>query len=94
MAIKIEVVYANPEAQQLISLEVPEHCTVLQAIQFSGILKQFPEINLSQNKVGIFGKIVELNALVSEGDRVEIYHPLLIDPKEARKSRAKKQKTL
>lgn len=92
MAIKVEVVYANPKYQQLISLEVPENCSVLAAIQISGIIEQFPEINLQKNKVGIFGKIIELNSCVTEGDRIEIYCPLLIDPKEARKSRAKKQK--
>lgn len=92
MAKKIEVVYASPTQQELINFEVPENCSVIDAIKISGILEQFPEIDLNKNKVGIFGKIVELNALAAEGDRIEIYYPLLIDPKEARKSRAKKQK--
>jgi len=92
MAIKIEVVYASPTQQKLIALEVSENCSVIDAVKISGILEQVPEIDLNKNKVGIFGKIVELNSLVTEGNRIEIYHSLLIDPKEARKSRAKKQK--
>jgi len=90
--IKVEVAYANAEKQALIALQVAKGCTVQTAIEQSAILKQFSEIDLSVNKVGIFSKSVELTTVLHEGDRVEIYHPLLIDPKAARKARAKRQK--
>lgn len=92
--LNIEVVYANPKQQILIHLQVEQGTLVSDAIQKSGILTQFPEIDLNHYKVGIFSKIVLLNAILQEGDRVEIYHPLLVDPKAARVQRAKQQKQL
>ena len=88
----VEVVYANPERQTLISLQVELGACVNEAIQQSDILSQYPEIDLQHYKVGIFSKIVLLDAILRAGDRVEIYHPLLIDPKKARLLRAKRQK--
>ena len=88
---RIEVAYAKPEEQVILVVRVEEGCRAQEAIQRSGILERFPEINLAQNKVGIFSKMVELNALLREGDRVEIYRPLMIDPKQARRARAKEQ---
>ncbi len=85
----IEVAYARPEQQLIIELPDALDMTVQQAIEASGILQQFPEIDLAVNKVGIFGKTVSLDAALAAGDRVEIYRPLVADPKEARRRRAK-----
>lgn len=90
--IKIEVAYATSQRQVIIPLQISSTATIKQAIEQSGILKQFPEINLQINKVGIFGEIVQLNHLLHSGDRVEIYRPLTMDPKLARRLRAEKQK--
>jgi putative ubiquitin-RnfH superfamily antitoxin RatB of RatAB toxin-antitoxin module len=83
------VVYALPEKQVLIALEVEEGTTALAAIERSGILQQFPGANPRRDGVGVFGKRVTLDRLLREGDRVEIYHPLIADPKAARRERAK-----
>ena len=85
----VEIAYAQPQEQVILSVIVEEGCRTVDAIQASGILQRFPEINLAQNKVGIFGKVVDLQAVLREGDRVEIYRPLLVDPKQARRARAK-----
>ncbi len=87
----IEVAYADQTQQALIGLQVAPGTSVLEAIYQSNILTQFSTIDLSYYKVGIFSEIVTLTTRVQAGDRVEIYHPLLIDPKVARKQRAKKQ---
>jgi len=87
--IAIEVAYAKPDQQVIIPLTIPESSTVEQAIQLSGILKQFPEVNLATAKIGIFSKLTSLSAIVGVGDRIEIYRPLTIDPKQARRLRAK-----
>jgi putative ubiquitin-RnfH superfamily antitoxin RatB of RatAB toxin-antitoxin module len=89
--IHIEVAYAKPEEQRVISLTIQIPCTAQQAIEQSGILIFFPEIDLSQNKIGIFSKPCALNIQLREGDRVEIYRPLLVDPKEIRRRRAMQQ---
>lgn len=85
----IEVVYATPEQQLIITLNLDEGTTVEAAIIASGLLARFPDITLS-NTVGIFGKVCELNQVLKTGDRVEIYRPLVHDPKEARRQRAAK----
>jgi uncharacterized protein len=84
----IEVAYALPEVQLIIELQVENGTTVEQAIQRSGILQRFPEIDLSLNKVGIFGKQVSPQQPVQAGDRIEIYRGLIADPKLARRQRA------
>ena len=84
----VEVAYARPDAQALLTVAVAPGATVGDAIKLSGILRQFPEIDLAVNKVGIFGKPSSLHAPVQGGDRVEIYRALIADPKEARKQRA------
>lgn len=86
--IRVEVAYARPEQQALIPVEVPEGATLEQAIVQSRIQEQFPEIQLQTAKVGVFGKLGKLSAILRAGDRVEIYRPLLADPKEVRKQRA------
>ncbi|MFM8330209.1 MAG: RnfH family protein [Candidatus Methylumidiphilus sp.] len=89
---QIEVAYAKPEEQLIVALEVNPDCTVADAIQQSGLLPRFPEIDLAGgNKTGIFGKLCKLDQVLQEGDRVEIYRPLLADPKENRRLRAGKR---
>lgn len=88
--IKIEVVYARFDQQHLITVEVEESATIEAAIVHSGLLQIFPEIDLTKQKVGVFSKPRELHDQVVMGDRIEIYRPLLIDPKEARRAKAKK----
>ncbi len=90
--IPIEVAYASASQSWLIPFEVEEGTTVQQAIASSGILEQCPDINLQTNKVGLFSKIIELDVPVRAGDRIEIYRPLILDPKEARRLRAEKAK--
>lgn len=85
---KVGVAYATPAKQLWLSLDVPEGATVKDVIEKSGIMKQFPEINLETQKVGVFGKITALDAVVEEGARVEIYRPMTADPKTV-KRRAK-----
>ena len=90
--IKVEVAYALPEQQVIIPLQVDQGTTIEEVITLSGVLQQFPDIDLSQNKVGIFGKIAKPDTILRERDRVEIYRPLIADPKESRRRRADKKK--
>jgi uncharacterized protein len=92
MNIIVEVVYALPEEQTVFSLSIPLGTTVLGVIERSGILNQYPEIDLKQQPVGIFGQVVALETVVEAQDRVEIYRPLIKDPMEARRIRALEQK--
>lgn len=85
---KVEVAYALPGEQAIIPVEVPITATVEEAIRESGVMQKFPEIDLQVNKVGIFGKLAKLSAVLRPLDRVEIYRPLLADPKEVRRQRA------
>lgn len=85
--INVEVAYASEERQLIISIKVPENTTVEQAIEISKICETFPEIDLQKNKVGIFSRIVSLGEKLTEGDRIQIFRPLKIDPKKARKDR-------
>ena len=86
--VAVEVAYASAEKEVVIPLSVTPPCTVRQAIEQSGILNQFKEIDLTQNKVGIFSKKVALGVVLQSGDRVEIYRPLLINPKDRRRKLA------
>ena len=88
--VRVEVAYALRDRQALLAVEMEDGGTVRQAIQRSGILGQFPEIDLARAKVGIFGRTVSLDAPVRDGDRVEIYRPLIADPKNARRERAQR----
>jgi putative ubiquitin-RnfH superfamily antitoxin RatB of RatAB toxin-antitoxin module len=88
----IEVVYALPQQQDLIRLELPAGSTLQQALETSGLLQKFPEIDLAQNKFGIYGKLARLETPLRDHDRVEIYRSLLADPKETRKQRAAENK--
>ncbi len=91
--IDIEVAYAKPEEQVILKQSVAADATVEQALTESGLLDRFPEIDLSINKVGVFGKLCKLNANLRPGDRIEVYRALIADPKEARRKRAKEDKT-
>jgi putative ubiquitin-RnfH superfamily antitoxin RatB of RatAB toxin-antitoxin module len=83
----VGVCYADADRQLWLKMEVPDDSSVEQAILRSGILKRFPEIDLSTQKVGIFGKLVKLDAPVKEGDRIEIYRPIIADPRTVRRRR-------
>ena len=87
----IEVIYALPEEQELITLDVEQGTTAEQAVKLSGVLEKFPEIDLEKNKLGIFGKAVKADEVLRDKDRVEIYRPLIADPKESRRKRAEKK---
>lgn len=86
--IHVEVVYALPQEQRVVSLVVNRELTVEEIIVQSGLLTLYPEIDLKQNKVGVYSRNVKLNATVRDQDRIEIYRPLLADPKEIRRKRA------
>lgn len=89
--VTIEIVYANPDVQTLLTIQTSSGTTVLDAIRQSDILKQFPEIDLTKNKVGIFGKLTTLSYVLRNKDRIEIYRPLQTDPKQARRNRVKQE---
>jgi len=88
--IRVEVAYALPEKQYLQRVTLSEGATVEEAINASGLLELRSDIDLAKNKVGIFSRPVKLADAVQDGDRVEIYRPLIADPKELRRKRAEK----
>ena len=92
--IQIEVVYAKQEQQALLKLMVEEGTTAQQAVEQSGILQQFPEIDPTQLKLGIFSKAIKSETVLRERDRVEIYRSLIADPKAVRRSRAEAGKVM
>jgi len=92
--IEIEVAYARPDQQVILSVTVPADATIEDAVRHSGVLEQFPEIDLADNKVGIFGKLVKLDGSLHPGDRIEIYRALIADPKEVRRQRAAEGKRM
>jgi len=92
--IPVEVAYALPEKQVILKLMVAPDATLEGAIRTSGILEQFPDIDLGKNKVGVFGKPGKLSDALHPGDRVEIYRPLIADPREVRKKRAAEGKVM
>jgi putative ubiquitin-RnfH superfamily antitoxin RatB of RatAB toxin-antitoxin module len=87
---EVTVVYALPLEADATSLRVPDGATAGQAIQLSGVLERHPEIDLRCGRIGIFGRWVGLEQRLQAGDRVEIYRPLLADPKEVRRQRARR----
>lgn len=90
--ISIEITYALPDKQTLLSLSVKPDTSVQEAIEQSGILQLHTDIDLATNRVGIWYKTTKLTTLIKAGDRIEIYRPLIADPKEVRKLRAEKAK--
>ena len=92
--ISIEVAYALPDEQIILDVDIEPTDTVETAIRKSGILEQFSEIDLTKSRVGIFGKMSKLDKTLNERDRIEIYRPLIADPKEVRKKRAAEGKRM
>jgi len=78
---KISIAYINPNKNYWLKFDVPDECTAMDAIKVSGILEQFPEIDLEKQKIGVYGKIIKPGLQVKEGDRIEIYRPITADPK-------------
>ncbi len=91
---QIEVVYALRDKQTLLELEANEGVTLKQAVEASGMLDIYPQIDLIKDKTGIFGKIAKLDAILRDKDRVEIYRPLVADPKAVRKERVAQGKKM
>jgi len=94
MSINIEVVYALADVQTLIKKAVPEGTTVMGGIEASGILLKYPALDLSAHKLGIFGKLTKPDTVLRDKDRIEIYRPLIADPKEVRRRRAEEGKVM
>lgn len=92
--IPVEVVYALPDRQVILALEVPAAASIADVIAQSGILQQFPDIDIDSSKVGVFGKLGKLTDSLHAGDRIEIYRPLIADPKAVRKQRAAQGKKM
>ncbi|MCZ6525637.1 MAG: RnfH family protein [Gammaproteobacteria bacterium] len=92
-SLHIEVAYAQARQVHVIPLRVTADTSIRLAIQNSGILERCPEIDLAVNKIGVFSKLRDLDSVVRDGDRIEIYRPLIADPKDARRARAARQKT-
>ena len=92
--LKVEVCYALPDKQFLVPVVLAEGATLQRAIEASGLLEKHPEIDLQKNKFGIFAKLSQLDTVVRDRDRVEIYRPLIADPKEVRKQRAAEGKVM
>jgi putative ubiquitin-RnfH superfamily antitoxin RatB of RatAB toxin-antitoxin module len=90
--IHVEVVYALPLEQRVITLAVEAEMTVKEIIEQSGVMDIYPKIDLAKNKVGVFSRNVKLDSTVMDKDRIEIYRPLLADPKEIRRKRAEQAK--
>lgn len=92
--VHVEVVYALRDRQELVRLSVAPGTTVQQAIDMSGLFVRHPELSPAQNKLGIYGKLVKGDVVLRDGDRIEIYRPLLADPKEVRRKRAEEGKVM
>jgi putative ubiquitin-RnfH superfamily antitoxin RatB of RatAB toxin-antitoxin module len=87
-SLKVEVVYALPGGEDVVSLELRPGATAADAVRASGLLQRHPEIDLGRYRIGIYGRVVAKQAPLADGDRVEVYRPLLAEPKEARRRRA------
>ncbi|MDD2864077.1 MAG: RnfH family protein [Methylococcaceae bacterium] len=83
----IGVCYAEAERQLWVRLEVPDESTIQEAIELSGVLKQYPQIDLTTQKVGVYGKLAKLDAPIREGDRIEIYRKITADPQQVQRRR-------
>ncbi len=92
--INVEVCYALAEKQALVSVKLPQGATLQQALEASGLLVKHPEIDLKKNKFGVFAKLSKPDSVLRDRDRVEIYRPLIADPKEVRKQRAAEGKVM
>jgi len=91
---QVEVIYALPDEQKILTVDLQEGQTAKDAIELSGILQRYPELDIDKLVIGIFGKKVKLDKALRDRDRVEIYRPLIADPKEVRKRKAAEGKKL
>ena len=92
---KIEITYALPDRQELVTINLPEGSTVMQAVEASGLLQKYPEIDPGGvNKLGVFAKLAKADTVLRDRDRVEIYRPLIADPKEVRRQKAAEGKVM
>ncbi|HEY9193852.1 MAG TPA: RnfH family protein [Methyloversatilis sp.] len=92
--IHVQVAYALPDRQDIVTIELPEGASAQQAVESSGLLQKHPEIDLARNKLGVFAKLVKADQILRDRDRVEIYRTLIADPKEVRRQRAAEGKVL
>ncbi|MEO6146514.1 MAG: RnfH family protein [Sulfuriferula sp.] len=92
--ITVEIAYARPDTQVIIPVRTTVDATAIQAIERSGMLEKFPEIDIKQNKIGVFGKLTKPDTVLRDKDRVEIYRKLIADPKEVRRQRAEEGKAM
>ncbi len=92
--IQVEVTYAHTERQDVVPLTLPAGATLQQALEASGLLAKYPEIDAAKGKFGIYSKLARLDTVLRDLDRVEIYRPLIADPKEVRKQRAAEGKVM
>lgn len=93
--IRVEVVYALPDHQELVRLELAAGATAQDAVEASGLLEKYPDIEVGgRNKLGIYAKLAKADSVLRDRDRVEIYRPLIADPKTVRKQRAEKGKAM
>ncbi len=92
--LNVEVCYALPAKQLLIKVKLPQGSTLQQALEASGVLLKHPEIDLKKNKFGVFAKLSKVDTVLRDRDRIEIYRPLIADPKEVRKQRAAEGKVM
>ncbi len=90
--IKVEVAYALPDKQTIVALDVPPGTQAIEAVKLSGIESRFEGLDAGNSRLGVFGKVVGPTTVLKDGDRVEIYRPLIADPKEVRKARAARVK--
>ncbi len=93
-SIRIQVIYALPERQDIVTIDLPEGATALQAAEASGLLQKYPDIDLAHNKLGIFARLVKADQVLRDRDRVEIYRALIADPKAVRRQRAAEGKAM
>ena len=89
--ITIEIVYALPDQQQLLTLTIASGSTIAAAIAASSLLKRFPDVQITEHNIGVFGQRCRLDTVLHDGDRIEIYRPLVADPKQARRQRASRE---
>ena len=92
--ISVEVVYPLPQKQEIFSVNLPPGATVREAIESSGVLARYPEIDLAKSKLGVFAKLAKPDSVLRDRDRVEIYRPMIADPKEVRKQRVAEGKVM
>jgi putative ubiquitin-RnfH superfamily antitoxin RatB of RatAB toxin-antitoxin module len=93
-SIHVEVVYALPQRQEIVELKLPAGSVLEKAVIASGLMARYPEIDMARGKFGLYGKIARIDAVLRDRDRVEIYRPLIADPKEVRKQRAAEGKVM